>query len=58
MNKQELTRAIKKNAKEQIKIYQREVKEWSDEEMKLKFKGAIQGIREFIKNLQALNIIS
>ena len=57
MTKKELTKVIRGNAREQIKIYKVEVKEWSDEEMKMKFLGAIQGIKEFLINLQKLGII-
>lgn len=57
MTKKELTKIIRKNASDQIKIYQGEIKEWSDEEMEFKFKGAIQGIREFLINLKILGVI-
>ena len=57
MTKKELTRIIKQNAKEQIAIYQDEIKAWSDEEMQFKYQGGIEGIKEFIINLQTLKII-
>jgi len=58
MNKKELTKAIRKSAREQIKIYEEEVREWSDWEMKLRFNGGIQGIKEFLINLKKIGIIS
>ena len=57
MTKQELTQIIKKNAKKQCQIYQEESK-GGDIKMEYKFKGAVRGIKEFIKNLQALKIIN
>jgi len=59
MTKKELTKAIRSNAREQIKIYQREAKEWyNDEEMKFKFEGSTQGIKEFLVNLKKIGIIN
>ena len=57
MTKKELTKAIRKNAREQIKIYEREAKEWSDKEMEFKFLGAVQGIKEFLVNLKKIGVI-
>lgn len=58
ITKKELTKIIRKNAREQIRIWQIEVKEWTnDDEMEFKFKGAIQGIKEFLINLQKIGVI-
>ena len=55
MNKIELTKLIKKNAKEQIKIYEREIKEYGENK---ELRGAIRGILMFLINLKAIRVIS
>ena len=58
MNKKELTQIIRKNARQQIKIYNSEAKKWSDEEMEFKCQGARQGVKDFILKLQESKIIN
>lgn len=57
MNKKELTNIIRKNAREQMKIYDKESEEWSNKKLGLKYEGASYGIRQFLVNLQKIGVI-
>jgi len=59
MTKKEISKKIKDNAKEQIRIYENEIKSGiSGNDIIEKYKGAIYGIEQFLINLEKIGIIS
>jgi len=59
MNKKQRTKIIRKNAREQIKIYKREIKEIGRGMPEaIDYEAKIEGIRQFLINLEKIGIIT
>ncbi len=57
IKEEKILKAIRKNGKEQIKIYKEEAKSWIGTQRGLEYEMKAEGIRQFLMNIQGLEIV-